>query len=49
MESKKILHGNKAKIWPQKHVESLYQANIALGTDDEDVEYARSFVNENKK
>lgn len=55
----KKLHGNSAKVAPAKHVESLYQQNRvtqALCREDEvpaasdmDVEYARNFVDENKK
>ena len=55
---KKTLNGNNAKIDPEKHVESLYQANMVTTakeengvpvSSDENVEYVRIFANENKK
>lgn len=55
----KALHGNSAKIAPKKHVSSLYQANrVTISdhkdhetpmVDDDDVAYAKSFVDENHK
>lgn len=55
----KNLHGNKAKVDPKGHVESLYQSNMVTLSnrkdhetpvvDDENVEYGRRFVEENKK
>lgn len=55
----KRLHGNNAKIDPKKKVESLYQSNMVILSDskegvtpvvdDDDVEYARRFAEENKK
>lgn len=55
----KKLHGNKAKIDPDQHVESLYQSNMATLSsrkeketplrEDENVSYAKGFVEENKK
>jgi hypothetical protein len=59
MGKKKERHGNNAKIQPDKHVENLYQSNMAvtegrirpedLAQQDEQVSYARKFVEENKK
>jgi hypothetical protein len=59
MGKKKERHGNNAKIQPDKHVESLYQSNMAVqegrirpedqAQQDEQVSYARKFVEENKK
>lgn len=58
-EKDKKLHGNHAKIEPKKHVESLYQSNMVTLSNrkqdetplvnDDDVAYARRFVEENKK
>lgn len=55
----KKLHGNRAKVDEAKQVESLYQSNRAVLSsrredetplvDDDNVEYARRFVEENKK
>jgi hypothetical protein len=59
MAKKKERHGNNAKIQQGKHVESLYQSNMAVqegrirpedqAQQDEQVSYARKFVEENKK
>jgi hypothetical protein len=59
MAKKKERHGNNAKIQQGKHVESLYQSNMAVtegrirpedgAQRDEQVSYARKFVEENKK
>lgn len=56
-KQKKALHGNRAKIDPASHVESLNQTNMAVmegKTRDPDIrddmaESAREFVEENKK
>lgn len=58
-KKEKLLHGNSAKIDPAKDVTSLYQQNLVTASDkkdhetplvdDENVEYARRFVEENKK
>lgn len=55
----KRLHGNRAKIDSKQSVESLYRSNRVTLTshkdhetplvEDDDVAYARNFVEENKK
>lgn len=55
----KLIHGNNAKIDPNKHVSELYEANMVTLSnrkshetplvDDANVEYAREFVEKNKK
>jgi hypothetical protein len=59
MPPEKLLHGNNARIHPRKHVESLYQTNLVTYSEetegetpvssDENVAYAKKFVDENKK
>ncbi|MDR2932402.1 MAG: hypothetical protein LBV27_04775 [Oscillospiraceae bacterium] len=60
MEKKpKKLHGNSAKIDPNKHVEGLYATNMATLANDDDnqsrsereakVDYAKKFVEVNEK
>lgn len=58
-KEKRLLHGNNAKIDPKTEVTSLYQSNrVTLSSrredetplvDDDNVEYARRFSEENKK
>lgn len=54
------LHGNSAKVDPEQHIESEYATNsvtrsarrkngVPFLTSQEDVEYAKKFVEENKK
>lgn len=59
MGKEKKRHGNNAKIKPGKKIEGLYTTNMAVTEGkigpgeaerkDELVEYARNFVEENKK
>lgn len=58
-EPEKILHGNMAKVDPDKSVPSLYESNMVTTSNqkqhetplssDEHVEYVRKFEEENKK
>jgi hypothetical protein len=58
-KKEKALHGNRAKIDPKKQIASLYEMNRVTMAEhkahetpivnDDNVEYAKHFVEENKK